>query len=174
MIRRKMFKHLRTGPPLLLIALLCSCGEKENYIREGNPDPAPLSDGQRSMHVMMNAKEEDSYDVISAAAVESVYSLEAETVSCVLSDPNIGNGFYFYEIPYIEFYTADDRWQRLYYDSDRLPYAQWLLCYVDESSPSSCVLTIQMNRVDFDFTPGKYRFVIFTAENVRYAEFELR
>lgn len=159
---------------LPLSLFLTSCDKKNESSHDGNADPNPISNEEKNIHTMLGIDEEPSYDMISITSSQKIYDISTDIISCVVTDENIGKGFYYYEIPFIEFYSDNNKWERLYYNSDRLEHAQWLFCGMNSSSQSTCTLSIEMKRVDFDFVPGNYRFVVFTADNTLYAEFELQ
>lgn len=140
----------------------------------GNPDPPEITSENRSLHKLLLMEEDSSYDAVFVEAKEKLYSIDSEVISCILTNANIGKGFYYYEIPYIEL-KKDDQWVRLFNNSERIDVAQWLFCGTDDNTtiPNSCQVNIELSNVEPAITAGRYRFVIFTPENTLYAEFDI-
>lgn len=140
----------------------------------GNPDPPKITSENRSLHKLLLMEEDTSYDAIFVKVKEEAYSIDSEVISCIITNANIGKGFYYYEIPYIE-QKKGDQWVRLFNNSERIGVAQWLFCgTVDNTTiPNSCQVNIELSNVEPTITAGRYRFVIFTPENTLYAEFDI-
>lgn len=140
----------------------------------GNPDPPKITLENRSLHKLLLMEEDTSYDAIFVKVKEEASSIGSEVISCIITNANIGKGFYYYEIPYIE-QKIGDQWVRLFNNSERIGVAQWLFCgTVDNTTiPNSCQVNIELSNVEPTIIAGKYRFVIFTPENTLYAEFDI-
>lgn len=167
----------RTISLVFCIALiLCGCEEKETSEINitGNPDPAPISDGERTIHKMLNIEEESDYDNLFAEALESTYNTSDDSITCKVTDRIPGKGFYYYEIPFIE-KNINGEWIRFLNKSNQLDVASWFFCGIEgnTSKPNSC--NVKANLSDFKpkIDEGEYRFVIFTADKMIYANFNV-
>ena len=102
------------------------------------------------------------------------YPLDFEEIACIVQNNNVGKAFYLYEIPFIE-QKIDGDWVRLYYNSDRLDIAQWVLCAEEGNTtePNSTRYIVRLDDISPKVTPGEYRLVVFTAKKTLYAPFIL-
>ncbi len=167
----------RTFSLILCLALsLCGCRGKElsEISIKGNPDPAPISDGERTIHKMLNIEEEADYDNIFAESLESTYNTTDDFITCKVTDCNPGKGFYYYEIPYLE-KNINGEWVRLFNNSNQLDVATWFFCGIEgnTSNPNSCNIKAKLSDFDPKIDEGKYRFVVFTADKTLYANFSV-
>lgn len=159
---------------MILFCCGCSSDHQDEEMIVGNDDPAPITEKERSMHVILGMSEDTDYTNIHADSKEAEYTLDTEYVTCVLTNENVGKGFYYYSVPFIEA-EKDGEWVRLLNDSEDVQYAQWAFCGREGNTtePNSCAVKTALSDITPEMTAGKYRFVVFTAENTLYAEFQL-
>lgn len=159
--------------------ILCGCSDSpsshiDNKNIKANADPPAITDEDRSLNEVLQIDEDSSYDGLYAESHSPVYKLDDEFISCKIINKHFGKGFYFYEIPFIE-KKVDGNWIRLFNNSDRIDNAEWFFCGVQDKKDISYTadVRIKLDDVEPEVDQGDYRFVIFTAENVLYADFKL-
>lgn len=156
--------------------LLCGCSDKETSEQNitGNNDPATITDGERTVHSFLNIEEETNYDNLVVKTSESTYKVSDDIVTGVITNNDPGKGFYYYEIPFIE-KNINGEWVRFLNKSNRLDVAVWLFCGIEGNNdkPNSCNITTKFSDYEPKIDEGSYRLVVFTAEKVLYAEFNV-
>ena len=160
---------------LFFVSVIClsSCNSNTSLI-EGNSDPEPIKSEDQEIQNFLDVEVDSSYDNIIVKMEKDSYSVDSEQIICTVQDNNVGKAFYFYEIPFIE-KKIDDNWVRLYYNSNRLDIAQWMLCAEEGNTtePNSSRYTVRLADIKPKVTPGEYRLVVFTAKKTLYAPFTL-
>ncbi len=160
---------------LFFLSVICLSGCSSNSSQiEGNSDPEPISSGEQQIQDFLDVEVDSSYDNIIAKMEKDSYPLDFEEIACIVQNNNVGKAFYLYEIPFIE-QKIDGDWVRLYYNSDRLDIAQWVLCAEEGNTtePNSTRYIVRLDDISPKVTPGEYRLVVFTAKKTLYAPFIL-
>ena len=160
---------------LFFVSVICLSGCNSNTsLIKGNSDPEPIKSEDQEIQNFLDVEVDSSYDNIIVKMEKDSYSVDSEQIICTVQDNNVGKAFYFYEIPFIE-KRIDDNWVRLYYNSNRLDIAQWMLCAEEGNTtePNSSRYTVRLADIKPKVTPGEYRLVVFTAKKTLYAPFTL-
>lgn len=154
-----------------IFAISCtSCDSKQNQII-CNKDPELLSVEDRNIHQLLGISEDESYENIVIHSLKETYSTDDEKLTCVVTNENIGKGFYYYNIPFIE-KNIDDNWVRL---NNTTSNPEWYFCGADDKSVTNeCHISTLFENIEPSLTNGEYRFVIFTAEKVLYTNFIIK
>lgn len=153
--------------------LFCSCN-KANIQIEGNQDPPAIASSDIGIYAMLGIEAESDYRNISAHTEYDEYKLESDTITCTITNSNPGKGFYFFEFIYLE-KKIGDSWVRLKNTDESIEYAQYAFC-ATPNAPEKCFsvdLTLDCSNIEQELREGKYRIVIFTAQNPVYAYFEI-
>lgn len=153
-----------------------SVGEMTEEILKPNGDPDVLSEEFLSEPTPLNVKNELEYDKITVSLDKESYSLEDEVIKCTVKNGNVGKGFYYYYIPFIECYS-ENKWNRLSYYPPETQYdEQWYFCAIEgnDDIEYSTTITFDPQYVSDVLKEGKYRLVIFVGPNKYYVEFDLK
>lgn len=98
----------------LIVSILMSvsgCRAVENVEYEVNPDPTPVNVMET---VSLNFEMETDYNNISVKTELLTYPKDTEKIVYTITNHNEGKGFYYFSIPYIEYYDQE-KWTRLAY-----------------------------------------------------------
>lgn len=154
------------------------CLMKKALVSMKNEAPPPFDENKNFFHEMLGIAVDETYDNISAVSLESVYRTDATELICELKNANLGKGFYFFPLPFLEKYENDD-WKQLYNGDPSIYYQYgdgYALCgaadHVTDKEFSTRV-KIQTENLTPGLTEGHYRFKIYTAKNILYAEFDV-
>lgn len=160
---------------LFFLSIIClsGCNSTTSPI-EGNSDPEPINSDEQQIQDFLDVEVDSSYDNIIAKMERDSYPLDSKQIVCTIQNNNVGKAFYLYEIPFIEQKINGD-WIRLYYNSDRLDIAQWVLCAEEGNTtePNATKYIVNLADISPKVTPGEYRLVVFTAKKTIYAPFKL-
>lgn len=158
---------------IVFLIMISACYKSKTGISpiQPNIDPEPNQNQECFLDVCL----ESDYNHIFLRTMETTYQLDTENITCELINQNPGRGFYFYYIPFIEFYDGD-RWVRLsYYPEETQWDEQWYLCAIENSdAPFSTRIVLQTKSIKENLVPGRYRIVQFVGPTKCYAEFEMR
>lgn len=141
-----------------------------------NIDPEILSSDFLLEPTPLDVQNEMNYDKIIVSLDKQEYSLENENVVCSITNQNVGAGFYYYYIPFVEYYNNNE-WVRLsYYPPETEFDGQWYFCAIDgyENIEFSTAVKFEPEYVREELSKGKYRLVLFVGPNKYYAEFEFK
>lgn len=125
---------------------------------------------------LLDVDVETDYDHIKIELDNDIYPLDFDKIICKLTNENVGKGFYYYYIPFLE-KQEDDEWIRLSYTPPEIRYdATWHFCAIEGNTtePNSTLKYLHSEYINDDLEPGKYRIVIFVGPNEYTAEFELK
>ena len=153
------------------------CLMKKALVSMKNEEPPPFDENKNSFHVTLGIVEDETYNNISATSLESVYSTDAKELICELKNSNLGKGFYYFPIPFLEKYK-NGNWEQVYNGDPSISYQYYdgyALCglaYFVTDKEFSTRVTIQTKNLT-GLTEGHYRFKIYTAKNILYAEFDV-
>ena len=118
--------------------------------------------------------ETDCTNIVAVTEFEQ-YSTDVERINCTVTNNNIGNGFYIYDIPFIE-RLQNDKWVRVDFWTDALMYENnWGFCYIKDNTtkPNSTRVVFLTEYLLEDFCPGEYRLVVFVGCGKVYAPFKV-
>ena len=124
----------------------------------------------------LNVPVETDYDNIKVELENNIYPLNFDKIKYTITDKNVGKGFYYYYIPFLE-KQKDDKWIRLSYTPPETQYEEaWYFCAVEGNTtePNSTTQYLIAKYINEDLTTGKYRLVLFVGPNEYTAEFELK
>lgn len=178
---------------IIVISVLLTACSKENISNSNkaatspttkkeyhpNKDIEPLNQEQLSISDVDGILSEKDYNNISVSMEQNVYSKDTSEIRCIISDKNLGTGFYFYDIPLVE-YKQNESWIRLpYYTPDLeqgLDISHWAYCCEETNSKreNSSYISFYPEYLKVDFVDGMYRLKIFAGDKSFYAEFEVR
>lgn len=158
---------------IFLMSLLSGCSEKRKVESNPNMDPEPID---ISASIPLDFEMETDYSNI-ILEMEHTFSLEeVEIIECSIINLNVGKGFWYFHIPYIENY-ADGKWIRLsYYPNEYYnEEGRWYICGVEgnRTESNSCEVFLETQYISEEVKEGKYRIVVFVGNEKRYAEFEI-
>ncbi|MBE5938848.1 MAG: hypothetical protein E7266_00485 [Lachnospiraceae bacterium] len=180
-----MNKGILIGIIVLSLLICCGCAdkqdsretkrEKEALSVEVNTDPIFSEDDYWEEYMLDGINVSDTGEYVSIYSEKEVYYTTDEYISCILKGTELGTGFYYYGIPYIEKYE-DDTWIRLQHNSKNIAMAQWCICAEEDGEDryASCKLSVTLDNVSSRIDEGTYRFVVFFPDKVMYALFEMR
>ena len=122
---------------------------------------------------VVDIEPEQDYRSITAFTDKDVYPLDFDKITVTVKNENAGKGFYFFDIPVIE-YNDNGKWVRLNYSpkSYEIP-EQWAFCGI-ENAPDrqfSTVMSIFSDRLEGKWKTGEYRAVVFAGTETIYAPF---
>ena len=147
-----------------------------DIVLKANKDPDVLSKEKLSF-TLLNVQTEMDYDNISISIEKELFSLEEnDAIKCKIINKNIGKGFYYYYIPFVEYYNNNE-WVRLSYYPPETEYdEQWYFCAVEgnDNMEYSTITTFYPQYVREELVEGRYRLVVFVGTNKYYAEFNLK
>lgn len=166
---------------LLAMILICtSCGSKNTDISSScdfpastNPTTEQFADGYEDFGIDVEI-EEDYSNIIAFTEFES-YTKEVKEINITIMNENVGKGFYFYMIPFIEKFE-NGQWVRMDYRPPTFQQEQqWAFCGVENNSTikystMNIILTEYLNE---PFEIGEYRVVNFVGKTVVYAPFQI-
>ena len=138
-----------------------------------NSDPELLSDEGYLRYNSIGVQNEEKYDNITVRTEKNTYNISETEIKCILTNENVGKGFYYYYFPMIE-YKEDNEWIRLAYYPPESEYdEQWYFCAIEGNTtePNSTITTLFTEYVGQEIIPGEYRLVLFIGPNKYYAEF---
>lgn len=173
-------KYSRVRIMLILISSLiflsgCVRSNTSTIGKNPNPNPSVASTDYYHRANAIGVENEISYDSVVITTFEDSYSRLADKIRCELKNNNPGKGFYYYYIPFVE-YFANDEWIRLSYYPPEAGYdEQWYYCAIENNSELeySTWITLYPKYLEEKLIPGRYRIVQFVGPTVRYAEFEV-
>ncbi|MBR6426929.1 MAG: hypothetical protein IKS28_03790 [Clostridia bacterium] len=151
----------------VLFLFLSSC--RDNYISEKAP---PEIDFDIYTANGLNINAEKEYNNFSVTCEGTVFSKTTEKIKFYLTNNNPGNGFYFYNTPFVE-KKVKDKWISVDYDSSSKHFARYGFCG-NENDSETCFGTVIYLFPEFISDPdfgGLYRALLYTAKNVYYCEF---
>ena len=165
-----------------VIALILSCSFitgifHKNEIRpiKPNPDPQPMSESEYEYSFPDMPSETDYSNLVLTKTDGNISSLKTAQIVLDLKDQNKGKGFYFYYIPFIEFYQNGE-WIRLsYYPIETQWDEQWYFAASEDDLDVEVSARIVVNTkyIMETLIPGKYRIAQFAGPTVVYCEFEM-
>jgi hypothetical protein len=116
---------------------------------------------------------ETDYSNIKAYTEQDKYALDVKSIRCIITNENVGKGFYFFPAPFIE-KLLENKWVRLDYQPAELSnLVSWAYCAVEGNTtkPNSTMLTFVPQYLTDGITRGSYRLVIFVGDKTIYAPF---
>ncbi len=176
---------------IICCILLSSCDNKSSssletsssindvvIFEQTNPTTEMFETGYNDF--LVDNEPEQDYSNIVCYTDFTEYPSTTEKIIITITNKNIGKGFYYNFIPYIE-KKYNNEWIRLKYKSDI--YNNWMMtesnwwgyCCVegDESIPYSCNITVKTNEFENQMEEGEYRAVVFVGKEVIYAYFNI-
>lgn len=171
----------------ILICLICifaaGCGVKSNTTDNNidltpNTDPVLLNlDSSTSIGQLIGIKDEQTYDQIVIASEKPIYSLiDDDKFSCIITNNNIGHGFYVYGVVYIDKFI-DGEWVRQTHIQAKKTeeITQWKYIGIENNTDgvNSSTDGVKIEDIYPNVSSGKYRFVVFTPVGPKYGEFEV-
>lgn len=151
---------------LTLAILIGLAGCKKEEIRDypvlADPSPADIT-----QTVPMDFEMETDYSNISVKTEKDTYSKDTEEIVYTITNHNPGKGFYYFSLPYVEFYDGES-WIRLaYYPPDYHQEAGvWNVCGVEgeREMEFSTNGIFYPQSVTGGIQDGAYRLVIFVGD----------
>lgn len=123
----------------------------------------------------MDFEMETDYDNPSVKTEFLTYPGDTEKIVYTVTNHNKGKGFYYFSIPYIEYYDQE-KWVRLaYYPPNYTEESgRWLICGIEGNAdiPYSCSGVFYPQSVTGGIKAGKYRLIIFVGDKNVFSEFE--
>lgn len=149
---------------LAILIGLSGCKKDEMGVAPVLADPSPADITQT---VPMDFEMETDYSNISVKTEKDTYSKDTEEIVYTITNHNPGKGFYYFSLPYVEFYDGES-WIRLaYYPPDyRQEAGRWNTCGV-EGEPEMEFSTngiFYPQSVTDGIQDGAYRLVIFVGD----------
>lgn len=162
-----LIKNRKTVIGFLILSILLAlsgCKKEENPQYTINPDPPSVDITQT---VPMDFEMETDYGNISVKTERNIYPKNTEKIVYTITNHNPGKGFYYFSLPYVEFYDGES-WIRLaYYPPDYHQEAGvWNVCGV-EGEPEMEFSTngiFYPQSVTGGIQDGAYRLVIFVGD----------
>ena len=155
------------------------CLLKKTLLLMKNAAPPVFEEEKEVLHKVLHIDVDEKYDNIAAAALQESYSSETSEIVCELKNQNVGKGFYYFPIPFLEKYE-DGNWTEIYNGDSAAKYQYgdgYALCgyadYVADDKEFSTQLKIETKNLSPDLHAGHYRFKIYTAKSIVYAEFDV-
>lgn len=139
-----------------------------------NKDPETMSADDLSSTSPIDVQNELEYDNMSVSLEKKSYSVD-EIIRCTITNGNVGKGFFYYYVPFIEYYNNEE-WVRLSYYPPETQYdEQWYFCAIEgnDNKENSTVIMFDPQYVSETLKEGRYRLVIFMGQNKYYAEFSM-
>ena len=162
-----------TALPVLAAATLLSSCNAGGFPAQTDPSTEQFRNGYGGY--VVDVEPEQDYSSITAFTDKDVYLLDFDKITVTVKNENAGKGFYFFDIPVIE-YNDNGNWVRLNYSpkSYEIP-EQWALCAIpdDPERQFSTVMTIFKDRLEGNWKTGEYRAVIFAGKETIYAPFRI-
>jgi len=128
---------------------------------------------------MLNIYHDESYDNITATALQPTYTTNTDEIICEVKNHNKGKGFFFFPIAFIEKYD-NEGWEEIYNADPAIRYQYgdgYVLCGIanheHDDMEFSTWIRVQTNNIFPSLKEGHYRFKIYTAKNILYAEFDV-
>ena len=159
----------------LIVLTSCSRYRTSKIGKNPNQNPTIASSDYYHRANAIGAENEIFYNNVELTAFEDSYSRSVDKIRCELKNKNAGKGFYYYYIPFLEYY-ANNEWIRLsYYPPESSYDEQWYFCAIENNNELeySTWITVYPKYLEEKLIPGKYRVVQFVGPTVRYAEFEV-
>ncbi|MDD3251346.1 MAG: hypothetical protein PHV18_02165 [Lachnospiraceae bacterium] len=157
---------------LSVLVLISGCIKTESKEHEVNVNPEPIDITES---VPLDFEMETDYSNIMVKTELSVYPKGTEKIVYTITNNNAGKGFYYFSIPYIEYYDKDE-WVRLaYYPPDYYQeIGRWDICGIEGNKeiPYSCNGVFYPQSILNGIEDGTCRLVIFAGNNEIYAEFK--
>ena len=155
------------------------CLQKRALLKARNEVPPPFNEAETSQWDMLNIDYDESYDNITATALQSTYTTDTTEISCDIRNHNKGKGFFYFPIPFLEKYDNGE-WIQIYNADPSLTsqyYDGYSLCGIayheHDDIEFGCRLKIFTKNLFPSLKEGHYRFKIYTAKNILYAEFDV-
>ena len=157
--------------------LVCGCSNKHSKNSDYPPNENPGGSIEEFVDnpSPLNVENEDMYNNISIKLDKELYNSQ-DVVECTITNANKGKGFYYYYIPFVEYFNGEE-WIRLsYYPSETEYEEQWYYCAVEGSDnlEYSTNITLDMKYIKEQLIDGKYRLLVFVGPNEYKAEFEIK
>jgi len=155
------------------------CLLKKTLLLMKNAAPPVFEEEKEVLHKVLHIDVDEKYDNIAAAALQESYSSDTSEIACELKNQNVGKGFYYFPIPFLEKYE-DGNWIEIYNGDSAAKYQYgdgYALCgyadHVADDKEFSTQLKIETKNLSPDLHAGHYRFKIYTAKSIVYAEFDV-
>lgn len=155
------------------------CLLKRALLSAKNEAPQPFNDSETGMWDMLNIDYDDNYDNITATALQSTYTADMTEISCEIKNHNKGKGFFYFSIPFLEKYE-NEKWVDIYNADPAIRYQYgdgYVLCGIADHEHDdmefSTRVKIQTRNLFPSLKEGHYRFKIYTAKKILYAEFDV-
>lgn len=155
------------------------CLLKRALLSAKNEAPPSFNDAETSQWDMLNIDYAESYDNITATALQTTYSSDTTEIVCELKNHNKGKGFFFFPIPFLERFN-NGNWEQIYNADSSIVYQYYdgySLCGIAHHEHDDwefgTQLKIQTKNLFPTLKEGHYRFKIYTAKNILYAEFDV-
>lgn len=145
--------------------------EINNAIHENPAFAGYFMDGME-----LDIEDEEEYDNFSfQLSVAEFDQNEDFEIECTIINNNVGKGFYYYQIPYVE-YEEDGKWERLAYNPPQLLYEEnWFYSGVEGNTlePNEARIYFYKKYLDSEMKKGDFRLVLFVGQEVFYANFKV-
>ena len=160
-----------TALSVLAAATLLSSCNAGGFPAQTNPSTEQFRNGYGGY--VVDIEPEQDYSKITAVTDNDVYPLDFDKITVTVKNENAGKGFYFFDIPVIE-YNDNGKWVRLNYSpkSYEIP-EQWAFCGIENAPDKqfSTVMSIFRDRLEGNWKTGEYRAVVFAGTETIYAPF---
>ena len=167
---------------ILVYATACASSENNNKLESTNDfeiddileNPDPEIDFISGMDLdIVDEKEYNNFS-FELSTQEFIKNKDNQIV-CKIINNNVGNGFYYYQILYIEFKNKGE-WQRLaYYPPEIFYEGNWFYSGVEgnNTEPNTAEVYFEKENLKDELYEGQYRLVLFVGPKVFYANFKV-
>lgn len=167
---------------VIAFILSCSIAVSNFFYRDEikpirpNPNPQVMAEEQYKTNFLDVPCETDYRNITINKIDGNVSNLKASQIVFELKNHNKGKGFYYYYIPFVEFYQNGE-WIRLsYYPIETRFDEEWYFCAETGNSNKEFGTKIIVNTkyIKERLIAGKYRIAQFVGPTVVYCEFEIK
>ena len=165
-------KYKRIITAFLIFSILMLVPGCKTVEHKENPDPPSIDIVET---VPLDFEMETDYDNISVETELTTYPKSTEEIIYTITNHNVGKGFYYFSIPYIEYYEQG-KWVRLaYYPPNYSEEAgNWNICGIEGNREIeySCNGVFYPQFISEGIKDGQYRMIIFVGDTKAFCEFE--
>ncbi len=151
---------------LILPLLLVSCSENSRVEQVYSEPIFDVSLKSKDHLFLENVENETDYSNIIIYSDCQAYPNDATEIALVLTDNNIGKGFYFYPIPFIE-KKQNGEWIRIAYRDPSANYeSTWHYCAIENNTAqsNSTIVTLLAEYLEGGFSTGEYKVTVYVGD----------
>jgi len=151
---------------IVLIFLLSAC----DSVKEDDPIEIPTWD--KFVYPGLDIEPETDYSNIVAVAENESYSQDADKITVMVTNNNVGKGFYIYSESLLQ-KEKNGLWVNVKRCNSYA--AEWAFVGVEGNTtqPNSVPVYVLPEREQIKLSKGNYRLIIFLADGVLYANFTI-